>query len=699
MAITLQQIRMQLGLDWARELALDALRTPAAVLWPGDRHLLREELRTLEELLPGCPLPRRSLFVSLLLRPCSNRPCPSPYAADDLPQTLLEDLPRWRWQAVAVPVVVENKGSLIWFMVAAGQRAEALPSVYPPSLAKVLRQESRQAIEDAFVAARRQLPGYQFYTFALLDDGSPVEGRSLGLPLGLAALAAAAGGSSGTTWLATGDLQENGVIRSVLDQDLSCKGAEAAKRFSLFLYPADNRPLPTTPRCHGKAVADLAQAWLWANRYTAESPQEVQTLELALGSAEALVANCADLSGPSLDYYRQTQFSTHKVQIIADRKMLADLSRKLDGLTGIDHGKAEALAAFFDEEDLAVVGRTSPLVAFTWCSCRLGLVNHSGDNTAALHWKAIAERYKEGARSQSPDEFSKFINRFYVSCRHNCYRFDPDISSEFMDVLVEEERYHRGGVNDVLGSMYGTLAQNYGFCGPAYLEELKAYVAKAQGCFGNGELKDEARRGFSYLFCGFLDAADYTAARAALWAYIDAEGWRQQPAALGGLRKTDRPFAEAMLVRYLAETFDPAAAEAEVGGLVEHLLAAGPPNGDGHPWQLYACNAGNLAWKCGRPALAEAFWERSLALCDPRQSRKAGETMQVMGLLPLVALAGQQRLDERHLMAAADILQIIRNSSFLCQQHFACLDAAVDGESALRLARANLPALFPFSYR
>ncbi|WP_429885638.1 hypothetical protein [Geoalkalibacter halelectricus] len=699
-------------------LVVDNFRRPLGVDWPHDSlNILERREAILGRINPGFhAFLDLSLFASLLLRETKPQPPADLISRFKSLDGLLENpsiaaLFSWSWQPVAVPIVGDTgRGELIYFLVAAVEQQEHL-ATFPHWCERQLSPESRQAIRDAFAAARRCSgdASLKFFTFPLTnphEDKELISGRSLGLPLALAALCAASSVRSDLHWLATGDLDADGRVQAVNPATLGAKAALTGKKHALFIYPAAN-PAPSGAKyCDLKAVVSLEQAWLWADCFAPGRANDIRALELASDNARSFVDNCTALSFAALEHcLRNPHFSSKIRQIFASAELLGSFLRKIENILTSEPDKAARLLALMQsEEDLLQVAATSERLAFVWCSCRLALANHRGDNADSAHWQEQAQKFRAGAERTNPQEFTRFINRFYVASLHNRYVFSPEPPKEFLDILHEEESYHRGGVNYTLGALYGTLAQNYGFCGPAYFGELEKYVAKSQQAFGEGQCPEhhaDYRRGFAYLFAGHMDRNDKDSARKALWNYLGADCWQSFGSALDSHAGSDRTFAEAMLARYLGHTFNPAAPEPDIQEFVDRTLAADKiiNNFQEHPRQLWAYNSGCLALRCDRKALAAALWQRSLDLCDPLLNDKAGETMHAMSLLPLAALAKSGLLTDGQKGRAKTIIDAIRVSKHLNRKHFAMVTYVDDANEALIVVGDHLAKLFPFSYR
>ena len=107
------------------------------------------------------------------------------------------------------------------------------------------------------------------------------------------------------------------------------------------------------------------------------------------------------------------------------------------------------------------------------------------------------------------------ICMFQILCRKgscNRYHFDPNLPEDYSEALNRQKAfydlYQRGKGNRiqkdrVLGTMIGTVAQNYAFCGPQYLANAVASSREACELF---DRKQDLLRQYSYLFFAYLSA-------------------------------------------------------------------------------------------------------------------------------------------------------------------------------------------------
>jgi hypothetical protein len=182
---------------------------------------------------------------------------------------------------------------------------------------------------------------------------------------------------------------------------------------------------------------------------------------------------------------------------------------------------------------------------------------------------------------------------------------------------------------------------------------------------------------------------------------VDADSWEQFIEKCKDSRFVGRHRAHAYyyLTRFLAETKVLNRKTYERGtedirDIVISSFAQTTLDVAGHPWQLYCYNLGRLAFGLDAEPLARQAWEKSVTLCEAGE-----EAMKVMALLPLVALWQASMPFEGLADRTTSIIDGIRSSAFLNQDHFKNLLDAKDWQAALTMV-ANCPEkYFPFNYR
>ena len=619
--------------------------------------------------------------------------------ADLLPEEIFNENNNWRLVPVAV-VPDGQEAKIYYFMV--GSQTNPAGASWPGWLTDHLNITSQLAIHDAFHAVQ-QLSGAfcNLFTFPLKSPDTiwNINGRSLGLPLALAALSAATGEALSSKLLATGDVRCDStkfLIEAVADISAKAKAARL-EDCRLLLVPKAASTLAEQP--HGltiRPVSDLKEAWLWARLYAPGKEKDLEQLHYMQNDASLLVDNCLNIDRELLEWLIRSEDGKALCNaIIMDSNCVKNLVNKLeDCLAPADRDieRADILATLIpDEISLTALESRYRLQALKWAVLNLKRANHQGKTKESHYWGQRREKLRGRAiNTETEKEYSEFINNLLVS-HHNTYTFRPDPPAEFMDALREEERYKRG-CSYILGCMYGTLAQNYGFCGPEYLKPVIDNIHQAQSEFADGsnpDYRDDWIREFSYLVYANLDAKKWTDARDSLWKYLLISSWSDMKE-----WSELNPYERFALTRYLADTTCHLcdASDKEISSRL--LCSLDNFHFETyHPYQLITFNLGRIAMNCNNFEIAGAFFNKSVMLCEQNE-----ETIRVMALLPLAGLYHAGLFARQYESSAAAVLELIRSSQHLNQPHFELLMKGTV-HYALDLIWNNPARYFPFSYR
>lgn len=687
--------------------AICHLSRPDRIDWPDsweDIEVLRKEVSSR---LPDShrPMMDISLAAHLLMAPRHQRDGRSvrkfidSLDPDFLPTAIFEE--NGPWVLIPVLVVSENLESAIHtFMV--GARPEKTDTQWPAWMTDHLDSSACAAISDAFTAACSfSGMGRGLFVFPLMPPGAvwKIAGRSLALPMALAGLSVLTGEALTPDLAATGDLPAGDPhfpVEAV--SHIRDKAAAASRReYRILLIPKTvPTPAEPAPGMVIQPVRDLQEAWLWARMYAPDREQHIEMLKHIITGRDAslLIDNCLNIGWELLEWLIGSEHGKPLTGIILNEStLIRSLVEKLEKClepADRDLKQAAAVARLLPKPNgWQVMEEKTPLQAFKWATLNVKRLNHSGEIAAAQKWHQTAEALRPTMCENFPDEYFEFINNLFVS-GHNTYSFDPQPPTEFMEALTDAGRQKRG-INAVQGRMYGTLAQNYGFCGPKYLPDVIENIRLAHNKFGNGapDFYQDWLRGFPCLVYAYLDAGLHADARLALMTYLQIDSF-----------ETIRPwehlqrYERQALLRYLADTntISGDAIENRVAAsLIENLKDADFTQE--HPYQLITCNLGRLAGKAQSPDLARSYFIKSLTICE-----NSDETIRVMGLLPLSELHRAGCLQRCHEASATAIKDLITSSRYLSKTHFAPLMAGSILDMLDRV-RENPAQFFPFSYR
>ncbi len=616
-----------------------------------------------------------------------------------LPSDIWNHDGNWRLMPVVTVASEIKEASIYNFMV--GTPATTLAAHWPEWLTGYLDISSQVAIHEAFQAAQIYSGiSRHLFMFPLISPKTiqKIEGRSLGLPLALGALSALTGETMASCFLATGNVQNNAPKFSIeAVAGISIKNRKAVEeKLQLMLIPQNGLSSPEQlPGLKIKGVRDLKEAWLWARLYAPEHESELERLQHMQRDHRFLVDNCLNIDHPELLEWLMDSEHGEPMRnaVAADMNCVQTLVKKLDNClapANRDLKHADILSSLISEDHFICMKKCFKIDAFKWAVLNLKLANHSGKNDSSHYWAQQAESFRDVALDITPEEFTEFINNLCVF-RHNAYTFRPEPAPDFLKAMADEQRYNRG-INIVLGRLCGTLAQNYAFCGPRYLNDVIENIHLAQRQFCDGDMleyRNDWLREFSYLVYAFLDAGDRDRARQALLNYLEITSLPD----LKPWRELNDPYKQAALMRYLADT-------ADCGDSPEKQLAfrlvwehRNFTFKAEHPCQLIAWNLGRLALNFKHSDLAKHYFESSITLCE-----QSAETIKVMALLPLSGLYGAGLWNPQQEASATAVLENIRTSRFLNPDHFAAL---MEGDifHALNLVRKEPARFFPFSYR
>lgn len=604
------------------------------------------------------------------------------------------------WTVFPVAMVMGDRKQVLHFMAGllAGVQGREL---LPPWAQQLLDNGIRQALLDAAAeaSARHPMPADAslcVFPMALPNAICRFDGASLGLPAALAFMKLLSGKKTSERYLATGVVLEKGHIHSV--DGLANKRLLALEenRFSLFIYPEENGDIPGETELDVFPVSNLDEAWGAVRRHAPGNGGELLMFGRMMKDPEAFVAGMERVDATWVSYEAKNGRCRNIVEKIIDQpahfagyvaridRMLA--ARALDA--------AETYLDLCTLEDLAAAARRAPLSVFKFYIQRIALANHRGDVASAQASAGRAETLLQIALKGDLNLCADFFNIRFVT-RHNRYCFDPVLPGDLARVLEILERRHtaqcQGGcpTDPSLARLYGTIAQNFGFCGPDFLREARTYANKAMAAFGDGvvpEFGEDRLRQRCYLFYAFLDAGDSPRAEQSLEAFINTDDEQH----FTDLCRADRlnTWHHAALARFFADTGDTAKSRKYLRWCTDHKEALR----GGHPCQLWAFNVGRIAF--GMAAEDAVTWfQQSLDLC---LEKERNPTIRAMALLPLSGLWRLGVLDESRTPAL--LSGVIRSALELNETHFRPLM-----ESNRDLLLENIwkrpQALFPFTYR
>ena len=682
-------------------------RTPWPDDWQPRLSALESRLRQDPETSELCDLLQLNLLASLLTRPeCLPENCSAHIARPEVVSRLIpgacdpERVLSARWMAFPVLLAISGR-ALIRYFVAGALPQENGRCGRPGWAEDVMDGDASEALcmAAAHPSLRSVLPeNLAFFVFPLVLPGKSVQiiGRSLGLPACLAFHFLARSEPWPEHVAATGEIGAGDAVNGV--GHLAEKGAEAAgKGFTALLYPLGNGSFSGRAGIEAIPVRTVDEALCFSRLYSTGRGRELILLSEMLTDPRAFVEGMERADPRWIDWvHRQGRIRPVMDAVFGACVLLNVFARNLRNMAA--DWKLDAAQAFIDPagpEHLDQGAEVSPVSTLKLCTAALAVSNHRGDLAAAGRWATAGERVYAEARRSDLDGCADFLNNRLVML-HNRYRFEPGLGEEIESLLgVLEQRRQLScaagcEVDARLGELHGTIAQNFGFCGPGHLQGCIRHAMRAMDAFGCGKAQEFAGdflRVFGYWVYAYLDAGDTDNALQALGAYTGAQGWDDLMLKAREQRLTR--WHHAAVARFLAESPGDMAA----GVYLAYVRDAAPRMiEEDHPWQLWLNNLGRIAMANRLPTSARRMFEESLRLC---RLAKLGPTVRLMALLPLSGLRTLECLPgdmgeiEKEIRQAADVIDSERFNLLL------------EGPLAKALEAVwwKPEVFFPFTYR
>jgi hypothetical protein len=693
---------------WARwgclEERIEELLRPQDMVWPEQEDDFELSCRLISAALPGA---QRHLLPQALTAAILSGKAAAP---GWLRQKVLEQIDRHEpgialppallcqasWDFAPMILAGEGHAQISWGLVGLFKTAGQAPC-WPAWWERTADREALEAVALALNLAHRRTGGeYFFWPLLGFHDRLLVSGESIALPIFLAAWALSRGISNRLV-AATGRLSISGEILPVARLE---QKAALAEEYGLktLLHPCGSKPdRADSTNLELIEVADLDEACLVLEAYGPGKNQQLLYNYRALVDAEHLSCSLHLLTPAVLRSRRcSTRYAEQALSVCANPALLARAVQNLEQIMHDPDSRVDLLALLlepFSAETLRRCATQSPAAAFTLAQLRLALANRQGRIEQSRQWCELGNELAANvaAHPEGIERQADFINRWLIHEHHNRYDFCPDLPPSILTILhslehlAEVAREHFGErATPVLGRLYGTLAQHYGFCGPDYLHETLRYVELSQRAFGDGRLPEyrvDWRRPSIYRFYALLDAGLTDEARLAL---IDAIGFDPNKLQAADFAQLNA-YQHAALARFYGETRQ---APPEYADWCRRKLWDLPRQ---HPWQLWSKNVASFPRD---KELQKAALEMALKICT-----QPGATVRAMALMPLEQL-WRRRLADDHRLAArtAETLDHLRSSA-LHQAHFAALFQSDNWRDVLQTVSQARNRLFPFSYR
>ncbi len=608
-----------------------------------------------------------------------------------LPNLLYPSLEYTPWLVLPLPVIQKDLGRLIYIL--AGLLPQGRETYYPGNFSP----EGLRAIEQARQVFAAMHPGFtgSLVLIPLLEENGPsITGGSLGLPLALALHLLHTRRRWPEGLYASGCLDRQGKILRV--DGLAEKCSILPDPRWVFLSGSDAERYP------GK---------------TSVTP--VETLSRAIENLEWILMGEDPVKAAAWRVYRNNprHFLLHFHEIPMgflydpkSRDILIEIKSRLFEFLPLvtkalhnctfETSRAALLTALFNDVQLLEIpafGDVSMEIAvFDYSLARIAHANHIGDTSAIETWTGIQHRLRA---SVSAEEQLIALNHQFIAERFNRFAFREDIPPRIIELIAEEDKLNlvRFSAKRHLGAMYGTLCQNYGFCGPAYLPRFLDCLEKAVTAFGR-TFMTENKRLDCYRFYGLLEAGSREEAVKALNLYLEChetaglEEWIRVIERHCEAGEKGCLFTVSAILRGFAD-LDIALTADQLENM-HRLLYDKLPASAPHPWQLILFNLARLLARVGKKEAVVVCLDRMVEICN-----FGGETMQCMGVLAFSQLHVEGLAEKRHYQAAQQLLAKVQQSPYLDQAHFDPLFQLSTLEERLQRVADERKQFFPFTYR
>ncbi len=596
------------------------------------------------------------------------------------------------WIAVPVPVIQGSSATILTVMLGLVSGKGRMHVQRTPCIDESSRKALEIAFHSPFLSEIDKDKDLLVWTLQN-EDSTPLKGASLGLPaaIGLYLLHNQKPWPHG--FFASGEITAAGRIKSV--QHIKEKTQILSRELQLFVIPELNNFSEGNTK--HLPVQTVREAFFAINCFLEgiHDKNSILIFQLAINEPEILLSQFKRLP---VEFFRLYDLSNVLKRIRrTPEKYLTQLASCLrENSYKIE--QADLLVSLFTCEDIELLAATDGYNAIKYCLGSLALQNHSGNIEKSKKWSACAG--KIAASLNCKKELSQLVNNDFVSDRFNRYDFQTQVPTIFSKCLEHEIKLHDLQEDDSwqLGAMYGTLAQNYGFCGPEYLGNLREMTQKAIETFGTRHPNEHSRI-LSYLVYALLDNHKFVEAKAVLLQYLDlpqsttAHDWINNLTESQVDKQHGGSFKICLVFRFLAEQQELLSADILNSPSLQNLTYVTLQQNK-HPWQLTATNLARFYIRLKKENLAEQLLIHAVTIC-----LNNGETLQAMALLPLSILHQHDLAKKKQYQQAEQILEMICSNNILKQSHFTDILSCQTGQAILEETINKRSSLFPFSYR
>jgi hypothetical protein len=602
----------------------------------------------------------------------------------------------------AAPVVFKtDKCHLRYFILGILQRKSKHP-LWPEWSEPLMDRDTKKALIYAARAAISSSSIHyegSFFCYPLAVAGSSIQfkGSSLGLPIAVGFKKLLTQSDICKDFAATGTINETGAIFQV--NNVSGKIRQVSDSgFRLFLYPSGNHPTDIPSNTVALPVSNIEEAWMFLSLYGPGRERELLLMADMLEEPQKFVDNLASIPVEWIQWANRNRETALLItSVLQSEDLFKMLCSKIEGfLNKGDVRRAESILELFRHSSLQTIDTIFPLTTFKWAILNLTLANHLGNVKTAKQWDKEAGLLIKQVRKSDVNSYIDYCNHNFINLYHNHYIFQSELPGYIQKIIgfLEEEYKNQcnfgSKVNKTLGKLYGTIAQNFGFCGPDYLRDTEKYVDLSQAAFGNGdipELADNYRRPLNYLAYAYTDSSLFNKAEKTILRYMGTDNWDN----LWEELFTISEWHHALIARFFAENRKHVKSRDYFAWATENRERI--VTSRKHPWQLWLYNLGRIACASDYMKLSFECFMKSLDYC---LSKFNGPTVRVMALLPL---SGLWRIGELKKVGVEKTIQLVlKYAKSLNYNYFTTLFDEKGKENILKKLWENPGMLFPFTY-
>jgi len=566
-----------------------------------------------------------------------------------------------------------------------------------PGWARVLLSDSLvQAMENARQVAIDFVSLYRekfFLCFPLTMPGKTVQFKntSVGLPLALGFARLLTQKNITEQLAATGSITVNGSITKVGHLEKKIAGIDPG--FDGLLFPSENTVVKNKKNIIFLPVSTFEQAWMFVSLYSGRDKDKLPLLSHIVKNPKLFVKNIGNLPAQWIIWIKQER-SIDKIlnEIIQDPSLFFIFTSHFEKIVEnyqLDTGKA--ISKLIEDDVLEQLSKKAPVSALKWCAANLSLANHLGRIKAASKWEQYGLKMTKTVLKADINTVVTFYNHAMVFA-HNRFSFCKNLPAdlkklmEFLESQYQKKCQFGCSTDLLLGRLYGTIMQNFAFCGPGNIKQSEIFSQKARKALGEGmtsEFRKEWKRHLGYITFARLDAEDFIRAEESLKAYLEVDCLED----ILVQKEEPGPWGYALLARFFQQTGKHPLKIKFYQWIMQRLNRITTAD---HPWQLFYYNTGQIAFSLGHEDKAEKLMNTSIDICF---SNHLGPSIHVMSLLPISMLVHYKKNTEPAWEKGVKL-----SAGKLDAGHFNFLKK-YNFHTALKQVKKHPEQIFPFTYR